>query len=475
MNSKAVHSGEPHSKLRVVIVGAGFGGLNAAETLAGAAVKITVIDRKNHHTFQPLLYQVATAGLSPGEIASPIRSILSRHRNIEVLMAEVSGFDLTRRVVQITDSQNATQEIAYDFLIVAAGASHAYFGHDEWQSLAPGLKTIEDAIEIRRRVLLAFELAERNANAADAAGQQAGHKPKSGHKEEPLNFVVVGAGPTGVELAGTLAEICRHALADDFRAIDPSRTRIHLIEGGPRVLPAYPEDLSRSALNQLQRLGVEVVTSTMVTKIEPGAITMGDQRMEAAVILWAAGVAASPLGKKLGVPVDRAGRVLVQSDLSLPRHPEVFVIGDLAALNDASGKLLPGVAPVAILEGRYVARVIRHEISGAAKHAPRKPFHYFDKGSLATIGRAAAVAQFGKVHISGFLAWLAWLFVHILFLIGFRNRLLVFIQWAWSYFTYERGARLITGGTTLPGWNESQAQNSRAGEAEPEMSAAIDQ
>src|SRR5271168_1072237 len=298
MNSKAAHDDRPH----VVIVGAGFGGLNAAQTLASAPVRITVIDRKNHHTFQPLLYQVATAGLSPGEIASPIRSILSRHKNIEVLMAEVTGFDLERRVVQTT-AQDEDQEIPYDSLIVAAGASHAYFGHDEWEAFAPGLKTIEDALEIRRRVLLAFELSERRASAGEFC--------------DPLNFVVVGAGPTGVELAGTLAEICRHALADDFRSIDPRRARIHLIEGGPHVLPAYPEDLSRSALEQLQRLGVEVLTSTMVTKIEPGAIYMGDTKMAAAVILWAAGVAASPLGKKLGLPVDRAGRVLVNPDLSL--------------------------------------------------------------------------------------------------------------------------------------------------------------
>ncbi len=422
---------------RVVIVGAGFGGLNAAETLARAGVRITVIDRKNYHTFQPLLYQVATAGLSPGEIASPIRSILSRHKNVEVLMAEVTGFDFERRVVH-TASQHERQDVPYDFLIVAAGASHAYFGHDEWRPLAPGLKTIEDALEIRRRVLLAFELAERRSAA--------------GEPDEPLNFVVVGAGPTGVELAGTLAEICRHALADDFRAIDPRRTHIHLIEGGPLVLPAYPEDLSRSALQQLRRLGVEVITSAAVTKIEPGVIYMGDRRMNAAVILWAAGVAASPLGKKLGVAVDRAGRVLVNRDLSIPNHPEVFVIGDLAALNDESGKLLPGVAPVAILEGRYVARVIRGEIEAGSRSVPRPPFHYRDKGNLATIGRAAAVAQFGRIHISGFIAWLAWLFVHILFLIGFRNRVLVFIQWAWSYFTYERGARLITGSGELPGW-----------------------
>jgi NADH dehydrogenase len=470
---------------RVVIVGAGFGGLNAAQALAHAPVSITVIDRKNHHTFQPLLYQVATAGLSPGEIAAPIRSILHRHKNVEVLMAEVTGCDLERRVVRTavqtdaqnhTDAQHEVQEIPYDSLIVAAGASHAYFGHEEWQALAPGLKTIEDALEIRRRVLLAFELAERHASAGEAS--------------DPLNFVVVGAGPTGVELAGTLAEICRHALAHDFRAIDPRRARIRLIEGGPNVLATYPEDLSRSALEQLQRLGVEVLTSTMVTKIEPGVIYMGETKMNAAVILWAAGVAASPLGKKLGVPVDRAGRVLVNPDLSLPGHPEVFVIGDLAALKDASGKMLPGVAPVAILEGRYVAKLIRREIESGApsfsrplreepalslpkgeRSDSRPPFHYFDKGSLATIGRAAAVAQFGKIHISGFMAWLAWLFIHILFLIGFQNRVLVFIQWAWSYFTYERGARLITGSTTLPGWNETPSPSPAASQPEREMSS----
>jgi NADH dehydrogenase len=434
MNGKATH--------RVVIVGAGFGGLNAATALAGADVNITVIDQKNYHTFQPLLYQVATAGLSPGEIAEPIRSILHRHKNIQVLMAEVTGFDLERRVVHIAD-----QDVPYDSLIVAAGASHAYFGHDEWETLAPGLKTIEDALEIRRRVLLAFELAERQASA--------------GEVPDPLNFVVVGGGPTGVELAGTLAEIRRHALANDFRLIDPRRTHIHLIEGGPRVLPSYPEDLSRSALEQLQHLGVEVLTNAMVTKIEPGTISMGNASMKAAVILWAAGVAASPLGQKLGAPVDRAGRVLVQPDLSIPGHPEVFVIGDLAALKDQSGNLLPGVAPVAILEGRFVAKLIRQVIAGISpdRSGQRKPFHYRDKGSLATIGRAAAIAQFGKVHISGFMAWLAWLFIHILFLIGFQNRVLVLIQWAWSYFTYERGARLITGGTSLPGWTGLGSEN----------------
>ena len=458
MNGKAAS----HSAPRVVIVGAGFGGLNAAQALARAPVAITVVDQKNYHTFQPLLYQVATAGLSPGEIAAPIRSILSDHKNVEVLMAEVTGFDLDRRVVKTAD---ADQEIPYDYLIVAAGARHAYFGHNEWEALAPGLKTVEDAIEIRRRVLLAFELAEKRA----AEGE--------GH-DDPLNFVVVGAGPTGVELAGTLAEICRHALANDFRAIDPRRSRIHLIEGGPVVLPAYPPDLSHSALEQLRNLGVEVHTSALVTRVEPGVIHMGETPLNAAVILWAAGVAASPLGKKLGVPIDRAGRVLVDPDLSLRNHPEVFVIGDLAALKDAEGKLLPGVAPVAILEGRFVAKLIRQEIrhqkESQHKSASRPAFHYHDKGSLATIGRAAAVAQFGKIHISGFIAWLAWLFIHILFLIGFQNRLLVFIQWAWSYFTYERSARLITGSTSLPGWNGAPSRNQDANKAKEEISAAID-
>jgi NADH dehydrogenase len=431
---------------RIVIVGAGFGGLNAAQALAKAPVKITIIDRKNFHTFQPLLYQVATAGLSPGEIAAPIRSILRSHKNIEVLMAEVTGFDLDRHMVETSDTA-----VPYDYLVVAAGAGHSYFGHDSWEPYAPGLKTIEDALEIRRRVLLAFELAERHA----AGGETA----------MPLNFVVVGGGPTGVELAGTLAEISRHALAHEFRSIDPARTHISLIEAGPRVLPAYAEDLSRSAQEQLNRLGVEVRTSTVVTQIEPGAVYVGDTRLPATVVLWAAGVAASPRGKCLGVPVDRAGRVLVQPDLSIPGHPEVLVTGDLAALKDEQGKMLPGVAPVAMQEGRFVSKIIREELQSLAGAPPvsrplreggdsevRPRFHYWDKGSLATIGRAAAVAEFGRIHISGFIAWLSWLFVHILFLIGFRNRLLVFIQWAWSYVTYERGARLITGSTYLPGW-----------------------
>ena len=418
---------------RVVIVGAGFGGLQAALYLARLPVQITLIDRRNYHTFQPLLYQVATAGLSPGEIAAPIRWIVRGRRNIEVLLGEVQDFDLARRQVKLPDL-----EVAYDYLIVAAGASHAYFGHDEWEPFAPGLKTIEDALEIRRRVLLAFELDERQA--------------ASGGRQQPLNFVIVGGGPTGVELAGTLAEISRRVLADEFQSIDPKSTRIILLEGGPRVLPAYPEDLSRSAQEQLRQLGVDVRTSTMVTGVEAGTVHMGESRLPAAVILWAAGVAASPLGKKLGAPLDGAGRVLVNPDLSIPGHPEVFVIGDLAFLKDEAGKPIPGVAPVAMQEGRAVANTVGRELRGE----PRRNFHYVNKGNLATIGRAAAVAEFGKVHISGFLAWLSWLFIHIFFLIGFRNRMIVMIQWAWSYITYERGARLITGDQTLPGWKVSQ-------------------
>jgi NADH dehydrogenase len=463
---------------RVVIVGAGFGGLNAAKALARAPARITVIDRKNHHTFQPLLYQVATAGLSPGEIAAPIRSILSSHKNIEVLMAEVTGLDLERRMVETPEG-----EIPYDYLVVAAGARHAYFGHEDWEPFAPGLKTIEDALEIRRRVLLAFELAERQVSAGAAP--------------TPLTFVVVGAGPTGVELAGTLAEISRHALAHEYRSIDPKLAHILLLEGGPRVLPAYAEDLSRSAQEQLEHLGVEVRTSTVVTHVEPGSLHVGETRLAATVTLWAAGVAASTLGKKLTASVDRAGRVFVQPDLSLPGHPEVFVIGDLAALKDENGTMLPGVAPVAMQQGDFVAKLIRREIESSREasekgdpflaYSARKPalsepkgggvgarpaFHYWDKGSLATIGRAAAVAQFGKIHISGFIAWLAWLFVHILFLIGFGNRLLVFIQWAWSYLTYERGARLITGSTYLPGWTSNDQDTCPVSNSPPDSQAA---
>lgn len=407
---------------RVVIVGAGFGGLTAAGRLARLPVQITIIDRKNHHTFQPLLYQVATAGLSPGEIAAPIRWILRGHSNVEVLLEEVVDFNLNDKHLIAEHRQ-----IAYDYLIIASGATHAYFGHEEWEHFAPGLKTVEDALEIRRRVLLAFELAERRA--------------VEGQFSTAPQFVVVGGGPTGVELAGTLAEIARHGMKHEFRKIKPEQSRILLIEGGSRVLPAYSEELSRKAEEQLKRLGVEVRSSSVVTGVEAGAVWVGQHRIPASVVLWAAGVAASPLGKKLSVPVDRAGRVLVQPDLSIPGHPEVLVIGDLAALADEHGKMLPGVAPVAMQQGRWVADMIKRDLTGR----PRGKFHYRDKGSLATIGRAAAVAQFGRIQLSGYFAWLAWLFVHIFFLIGFRNRIVVMINWAWAYLTYERGARLITG------------------------------
>jgi NADH:ubiquinone reductase (H+-translocating) len=425
-----------NNKPRVVIVGAGFGGLHAARKLAGSELPITLIDRRNHHTFQPLLYQVATAGISPGDIAAPIRWIVRNDRNIEVLLGEVQEFDLEKHLVKLPEL-----EIPYDYLVVAAGATHAYFGHPEWEPFAPGLKNIEDALEIRRRILLAFELAERQV--------------ASGEPAMPLNFVIVGGGPTGVELAGTLAEICHQVLKHEFHSIDPKMARIILLEGGPRVLPSYPEDLSRSAEQQLQHLGVEVRTSAMVTGVEAAAVRIGDTHLQAAVTLWAAGVAASPLGKKLGAPLDRAGRVMVNPDLSIPGHPEVFVIGDLASLKDKHGKMLPGVAPVAMQEGTAVARNIERDL----RHESRENFHYFDKGNLATIGRAAAVAQFGKIHISGYIAWLAWLFIHVFFLIGFRNRMIVLMQWAWSYFTYERGARLITGDQELPSWKALQSQH----------------
>src|SRR5580698_8507769 len=378
---------------RVVIVGAGFGGLTAAQRIARLPVQVIVVDKKNHHTFQPLLYQVATAGLSPGEIAAPIRSILRARNNVEVLLEEVLDFDLNENKVVTRE-----QALDYDFLILASGAAHAYFGHEEWEPYAPGLKTIEDALEIRRRVLLAFELAERQA--------------AEGQKVIPLQFVVVGGGPTGVELAGTLAEIAHHAMNHEFRNIDPRQSRILLIEGGPRVLPAYSEALSHKAEDQLRHLGVDVRTSSMVTGVDPGAVWIGHEKILSPVVLWAAGVAASPLGQKLGVPIDRAGRVFVRPDLSIPGHPNVFVIGDLAALKDENGKLLPGVAPVALQQGNYVAKIIRHEIkSGQGPPSKmgvpflaslarsgdvagtRPPFHYWDKGSLATIGRAAAVAE----------------------------------------------------------------------------------
>jgi NADH dehydrogenase len=410
--------------VRVVIIGGGFGGLYAAQALRHAPVQITLLDRKNHHTFQPLLYQVATAGLSPGDIARPIREILRGQENAEVLMADVTGFDLEHKQVQLAGGVR----LAYDYLVVAAGARHAYFGHDEWETVAPGLKTLEDALDLRRRILLAFENAERQA---EMSGEH-----------RPLNFVIVGAGPTGAELAGALAEVARVALARDFRHIDPKQARIVLLEGGPRVLATYPEDLSRSAEEQLRDLGVEVRTNAQVTRVDADAVYIGKEgeRLPAAVTLWAAGVQASPLGKMLGAATDRAGRVLVAPDLTLPGHPEVFVIGDLASLKQASGSPVPGVAPAAIQMGKWAAK----NIVRAVENQPRRDFEYVDKGSLATIGRAAAVAEFGRVHISGFLAWMAWLLIHLFFLIGFRNRVLVMIEWAWSYFTFQRSARLIT-------------------------------
>jgi NADH dehydrogenase len=416
----------------VVIVGGGFGGLYAAKGLGSKPVRVTLIDRKNYHNFQPLLYQVATAGLSPGEIAVPIRSIVRKHRNIEVLLGDVTEIDLRRKVVHLPaasfiEDPGKASDIAYDYLILATGASHNYFGHSEWETLAPGLKTIEDATEIRRRVLLAFELAERSARIDGAL--------------EPINFVVVGAGPTGVELAGTLVEIARRVLASDFRTINPARARVILVEAGPRVLAAYPEDLSRSAETQLKKLGVEVVLNGKVTDIGVDHVQIGDERIPSAVTLWSAGVAASPLGKKLGVPVDRAGRVQVGPDLSIPGYPHVFVIGDLASVVQQNGKPVPGVAPAAIQMGKYAAKAVLNDVGGKA----RVPFHYRDKGSLATIGRAAAVADFGRFHLSGFIAWLSWLFIHVFFLIGFKNRLLVMTEWAWAYLTFQRGARLITG------------------------------
>jgi NADH dehydrogenase len=410
---------------KVVIIGAGFGGLTAAQALRNVPVNVTVIDRQNHHLFQPLLYQVATAALNPSDIASPIRRILRNQKNVEVLLAEATAIDVDRRAVVLTDGL-----VPYDYLILASGATHSYFGHEDWPPRAPGLKSIEDALTIRRRVLYAFEAAER---ATEPAARLAW-----------LTFVIVGAGPTGVELAGALCEIAHHALAKDFRHIDPTQARVLLLEGTARVLPAYTPDLSAKANSQLERLGAEVRTGALVTAIDEAGVSLGAERIAARTVLWAAGVAASPLGRTLGAELDRAGRVRVDRDLTVPGHNEIFVIGDLISL-EQDGKLLPGVAPAAMQEARHAASNIKRALAGQ----PRQPFYYRDKGSLATIGRAAGVADFGRVKLSGLLAWLAWLFIHILFLIGFRNRFVVMFEWAWSYVTYDRGARLITG--PLPG------------------------
>lgn len=405
----------------VVILGGGFGGLEAARRLRSVPVRVTLVDRHNHHLFQPLLYQVATAALSPGDIASPIRWILRRQSNTRVMLAIARGINVDTRKVILERA-----ELGYDYLIVATGATHAYFGHGEWAHVAPGLKTLDDALNIRRRVLLAFEAAEMES---DLAAQR-----------RLLTFVIVGGGPTGVELAGALAEIARHALAHDFRSIDPGTARIILVEAGPSILASFPQKLRLTAERSLARLHVEVRKNAAVSHVDADAVQVGSERIAAGTVLWAAGVAASPLGESLGAPMDRAGRVAVEPGLNLPGHPEVYVIGDLAVFTHQGGKPLPGTAPVAIQQGRHAAVNICRMLRGL----PPLPFRYRDHGNMATIGRGAGIADFGWLQISGRPAWLAWLFVHILFLIGFRNRLVVMVQWAWAYISYQRNVRLIT-------------------------------
>jgi NADH dehydrogenase len=410
---------------RVVVVGGGFGGLSATKALADAPVDITVLDRRNHHVFQPLLYQVATAGLNPADIAHPIRSILRHQENANVLLAEVTDIDPDRRTVTL----DGRDELAYDHLIVATGATHAYFGHDEWAVHAPGLTTIEDALEIRRRVHIAFEAAAREAD------------PR--RRRQHLTFVIVGGGPTGVELAGAIAEIALRTLVGDFRSIDPTTARVILVEGLDRILTTYPASLSTKAVQQLGALGVEVRTSCRVTAVDGDGVDTTTGRIDAATVLWAAGVASSPLAAHLGVPLDRAGRVIVEPDLSVPDHPEILVVGDLAAVDQPNGNPVPGVAPAAMQGGRHAAAVIRADLEGRS----RPTFRYRDKGSLATIGRSSAVADFGRYgRFSGFPAWVLWWLIHLLYLIGFRSRVLVWFGWAWQWITFQRGARLITGG-----------------------------
>jgi len=406
---------------RVVIIGAGFGGLEAAKKLSGQAVQVTVVDRTNYHLFQPLLYQVATAALSPADIAAPVRAILSKCENMEVILAEVQSIDVNARKVKMVDG-----ELDYDYLILATGARHSYFEHPEWEKLAPGLKSLEDAVEIRRRILMAFEYAEK---ISDEAARKAA-----------MTFVIIGGGPTGVEMAGAIAEIARYTLAKDFRHIDPSQARVVLVESEPRVLAAFPEDLQISAMRQLVDLGVEVRTSIYATNLSEQGLQVGDEFIPCRVKIWAAGNNASVVGHSLGAPIDRVGRVIVNKDLTIPDHPDVQVIGDLANFSHQTGQPLPGVSPVAMQQGRHAARNILGMIDG------RKPqrFWYFDKGSMATIGRNKAVADLKLLHLSGIPAWLAWLFVHIIFLVGFRNRLAVLFQWAWAYFSFNKGARLIT-------------------------------
>ncbi len=411
------------TKPRVVIIGGGFGGLEAAKELANKPVKVTIIDKKNHHTFQPLLYQVATAVLSAGEIASPIRRILQGYKNVGVVLGEAVGFNLEKQTVKLLFSE----EIFYDYLIIAAGASHSYFGHEEWEKLAPGLKTIEDALEIRRRVLLAFEIAEHEAVLTGT--------------HEPLNFVVIGGGPTGVELAGAIADIARQSLASDFKVIDTTKASVMLFEGSPHVLGTYSEELSIKAEQQLRDLGVEVHTNSFVTDVEPGRIKVGEKWINSSVALWATGVAASPLGKSLGAETDKAGRVFINRDLTVPNHKNIFVIGDMASLKQENGDPVPGVAPAAIQMAENAAANILRDLKGK----PRENFSYFDKGSMATIGRNKAIAEIGSWKFSGYFAWLMWLFVHIISLIGFRSRLWVLSEWFWAYFTRYRSALLITG------------------------------
>ncbi len=408
-------------KPHVVIVGAGFGGLEAAKKLTCEAARVTVIDRTNYHLFQPLLYQVATAALSPADIAAPVRAILSKWRNMEVILAEVQSVDVDAKKVKMADS-----ELGYDYLILATGARHSYFGYPQWEKLAPGLKSLEDAVEIRRRILMAFEYAEKISEEAA--------------RKAAMTFVIIGGGPTGVEMAGAIAEIARYTLAKDFRHIDPSQARIILVEGEPRVLAAFPEDLSASALKQLVDLGVEVRLGVHATNLTEAGLNIGDEFIPCRVKIWAAGNNASFVGKTLGVPADRVGRVLVNNDLTIPGHPEVQVLGDLANFLYQTGQPLPGVSAVAMQQGRHAARNILAMIEG------RKPqrFWYWDRGSMATIGRNKAVADLNIVHFSGLPAWLAWLFVHIIFLVGFRNRVAVLFQWAWAYFSFNKGARLIT-------------------------------
>ncbi|HEV7272048.1 NAD(P)/FAD-dependent oxidoreductase [Pseudoxanthomonas sp.] len=406
-----------------VIIGGGFAGLWATRALASAPVRITLIDRHNHHLFQPLLYQVATAGLSAPDIAAPLRHILRRQKNVEVRLAEVASIAPQDRQVVLTDGST----LAFDTLLLATGATHAYFGHDEWAKHAPGLKTLDDALQLRRHLLLAFERAEAETD--------------PGKRAAWLSFAIVGGGPTGVELAGTLAEIARHTLKNEFRHIDPAQARVRLVEAGPRVLAAFPEVLSDKARRQLEKLGVEVVTGTPVSDITDDGYRLGDTFVPAKTVVWAAGVAASPLARSLGAPLDRAGRVLVQADLSVPGHPDIFVAGDLAAVT-SDGHPVPGVAPAAKQMGRHVAQVLRARLSGRASPGA---FRYRDYGNLATIGRMAAVVDFGRLKFSGLLAWWFWLTAHVFFLIGFRNRLVVLLNWCWAYWSYQRGARIILG------------------------------